>query len=161
MQPRLTAGKKMAAEARWKSKAFRRKFFAGFMRRFGDRTKPSSTHLRFKAALIEAGLLDFETHAVLGHYVLDEAWSAKRLAIEVNGCFWHGCESCTNHRGRVLTRRQRDQLAKDRRRATYLQRHSWRLLVIWEHELSDMDVVLARVRAFTEESNETGSLDRD
>jgi DNA mismatch endonuclease (patch repair protein) len=60
-----------------------------------------------------------------------------RLAIYVNGCFWHGCPehatwpktNATFWKDKIETNRQRD-----RDTDTRLERASWTVLRVWEHE---------------------------
>lgn len=54
-----------------------------------------------------------------------------RLAIEVNGCYVHGCPECYGGPG-PQTRR----LLKYDRRVRALERANFRVLTFWEHELS-------------------------
>ena len=68
----------------------------------------------------------------------DFVFAARRLAIFVDGCFWHGCpRHGTRPRGnadfwRAKFRRNR---ARDRRDTRRLRREGWRVLRLWEHEL--------------------------
>ena len=60
-----------------------------------------------------------------------------RLAVFVDGCFWHGCPRCYNEpksnrvfwRRKIARNRERD-LAVNRA----LRRAGWRVLRIWQHE---------------------------
>jgi DNA mismatch endonuclease (patch repair protein) len=68
----------------------------------------------------------------------DFVFTIRRLAIFVDGCFWHGCpKHGTRPQGnaafwRAKFRRNR---ARDRRDARRLRREGWRVLRLWEHEL--------------------------
>lgn len=72
-----------------------------------------------------------------------------KLAVFVDGCFWHGCaEHCktpTNNRAfweeKLLRNRLRDELV-DRG----LRRAGWSVLRLWEHELRDATMALRRLR---------------
>lgn len=150
MQPALRELKRAEAKARWADPKFRRKFYTGWLAKFADRTKPSGLHLRVKTAILAAGITEFETHVVVGHYCLDEADCVAKLAIEINGCYWHGCKRCI---GTKPTRRQTAAASNDKRRASYLARKGWRLLTLWEHELADLESAVQRILAFMEESD--------
>ena len=62
-----------------------------------------------------------------------------RLAVFVDGCFWHGCllhatqpkTNATFWRKKISTNRTRDRLVSHTLRA-----RGWRVLRIWQHELS-------------------------
>ncbi|HTH46183.1 MAG TPA: very short patch repair endonuclease [Candidatus Limnocylindria bacterium] len=61
-----------------------------------------------------------------------------RLALFVDGCFWHGCpQHGTKPRGNAAFWRKKfaANRARDLRVTRMLRRHGWRVLRIWEHEL--------------------------
>jgi DNA mismatch endonuclease (patch repair protein) len=68
----------------------------------------------------------------------DFVFTARRLAVFVDGCFWHGCpRHGTRPRGnaafwRAKFRRSR---GRDRRDTRNLRRAGWKVLRLWEHEL--------------------------
>ena len=70
----------------------------------------------------------------------DFTFNKKRLAIFVDGCFWHGCPRCYRlpednrqyWRKKVLSNRIRD-----RRSARRLRAKGWKVLRFWEHTLRD------------------------
>jgi DNA mismatch endonuclease, patch repair protein len=68
----------------------------------------------------------------------DFVFAARRLAIFVDGCFWHGCpRHGTSPRGNAAFWRAkfRRNQARDRRDARRLRREGWQVLRLWEHEL--------------------------
>ena len=79
----------------------------------------------------------------------DFYFKKKRLAIFVDGCFWHGCGKCghvpkRNTKFWVLKiRRNRD---RDRRTTKALTSSGIRVLRLWEHQLKeDLDGCVAKV----------------
>ena len=68
----------------------------------------------------------------------DFVFRLSRLAVFIDGCFWHGCPQCyrlpeDNRRYwkvKVLSNRRRDQ-----RRGRQLRSLKWQVLRIWEHSL--------------------------
>lgn len=68
----------------------------------------------------------------------DFVWRANRIALFVDGCFWHGCPKCYQQpssrrsywKSKVLTNRKRDRT--NRRK---LSRSGWKVVRVWEHEL--------------------------
>ena len=89
-------------------------------------TKTSQLHLNLKALLLQAGLYDFETESRVGPFDIDEACGELRLAVEVDGCYWHGCLQC-GFSGNPKT------LANDKRKSAYLKAMGWKVLRIPEH----------------------------
>ena len=69
----------------------------------------------------------------------DFVFRSRRMAVFVDGCFWHGCP---RHAVQPKTRVRfwRDKIAgnraRDRRVTRVLQTHGWRVLRVWEHELA-------------------------
>jgi DNA mismatch endonuclease (patch repair protein) len=81
----------------------------------------------------------------------DFIFASRRLAVFVDGCFWHGCpRHGTRPRGnaafwRAKFRRNRE---RDRRDTRRLRRAGWQVLRLWEHALKPKarPVLLARLR---------------
>lgn len=68
----------------------------------------------------------------------DFVFRARRLAVFVDGCFWHGCpRHGTQPRGNAAFWRAkfRRNQARDRRDTRRLRREGWRVLRLWEHAL--------------------------
>jgi len=69
----------------------------------------------------------------------DFLFKSKRLAIFVDGCFWHGCPRCyrrpkSNRKfwdAKIVRNRERDREVNSK-----LRRLKWRVVRIWEHELA-------------------------
>lgn len=150
LQPKLKRKKKIGMKRRWaQDAAFRKRFFKGWTAALADRNKPSKLHLRIKAAMDAAGLTNFKTHQVVGHFCLDEADPNQKIAVEINGCYWHGCPKCYPDATK-LKKRQSQGRANDERRMTYLRRKGWRVLVLWEHTLADAETAVEQIAAFME-----------
>lgn len=83
----------------------------------------------------------------------DLVFASRRAVVFVHGSFWHR-HSC--ERGRVMPRNRRGfwkaklegNAARDLRTRAALRRLGWRVLVIWECQLKDVDRVAERVRRF-------------
>ena len=81
----------------------------------------------------------------------DFVFPARRLAVFVDGCFWHGCpRHGTRPRGNAAFWRAkfRRNQARDRRDTRRLRRAGWRVLRLWEHELKPKSrpTLLAKLR---------------
>jgi very-short-patch-repair endonuclease len=101
--------------------------------------KRSGLHEMFKKAMTENGLLGFDSEHRVGFYSVDEANERLKLAVEIDGCYWHGCKECgfQGIRGTQNT---------DRRKEGYLRSHGWKLLRIPEHEIkTDLTGCLSRL----------------
>ena len=96
-------------------------------------------------------LLQFKTDKVKFKVKPDFVFRDRRLAVFVDGCFWHGCpihatQPKTNAKfwRTKITRNQ----ARDALVTRTLRRAGWRVLRVWEHELARKGEkrLLARLR---------------
>jgi DNA mismatch endonuclease (patch repair protein) len=81
----------------------------------------------------------------------DFVFPTEKLAVFVDGCFWHGCpkhavkpkQNAAFWRKKIATNKARDRLVN-----RTLRRKGWRVLRIWEHELARKNErrLLARLR---------------
>ena len=98
-------------------------------------TKPE---LLVRQRLREAGLTGYRLQwKVPGRP--DVAWPGKKVAIFVNGCFWHRCPHCNlpNPKSNVeywIVKFERNQ-ERDKRNIRELEEAGWRVHVIWECQL--------------------------
>ncbi len=107
-----------------------------------------ATELRLMAIFREFGINGWRRHQpVFGKP--DFVFRQQRVAIFVDGCFWHGCPK---HATIPATRRvfwlakfARNK-ARDRLVTRTLRRNGWRVVRIWEHELRKPVRVLTRIR---------------
>lgn len=92
----------------------------------------------------------------------DFVYRQKRLAVFVDGCFWHGCplhatQPVTN---RVFWRKKLARnKARDRLVNRTLRKAGWRVLRIWQHELkrNNESRCVARIRLALSLSNDKSS----
>ncbi len=92
----------------------------------------------------------------------DLVFPSRRAVIFVHGCFWHRHRGCPHARlpksrvafweAKLEGNRRRDEENIERLRAL-----GWRVLVIWECELSDLDGTTEKIKGFLE--HETGKQD--
>jgi DNA mismatch endonuclease (patch repair protein) len=68
----------------------------------------------------------------------DFTFPKQKVAIFVDGCFWHGCPKCYTRpkTNRAFWDRKREtNTARDRRVNCQLRRQGWKVIRIWEHSL--------------------------
>jgi DNA mismatch endonuclease, patch repair protein len=115
----------------------------------GNRRVDTSPERRLRSALQRRGLRfrkDFPIVAGESRVRADVVFPARRLAVFVDGCYWHGCpEHC-----RVPTRNATYWQAKidrnmrrDERVGAALAAAGWHVLRVWEHV--DADAAAAEV----------------
>jgi DNA mismatch endonuclease (patch repair protein) len=98
----------------------------------------ANTELRLLAILRLAGITGWRRHVDLAGKP-DFVFRKERLAVFVDGCFWHGCPRC--YRRPTSNRRYWDakvvrNRARDRAVTRTLRSIGWRVLRIWEHDLA-------------------------
>lgn len=80
----------------------------------------------------------------------DFAFPRQKLAVFVDGCFWHACPKCGNlpkqNRKFWKTKLNKNQ-KRDRSVNRLLKAECWSVLRIWEHELSNSGSIAKRVLA--------------
>lgn len=79
----------------------------------------------------------------------DIVFPAKKLAIFVDGCFWHRCPAHyvpPKTRAEFWEKKIRSNVDRDRRQTETLHSHGWTVMRFWEHEvLSDLDAVVSAI----------------
>ena len=121
----------------------------------GNRT----TERAFLSILREARISGWRRHLRLPGKP-DFVFRGSRLAIFIDGCFWHGCPRCyrlpQDNRSywekKVIGNRLRD-----RRRSQELRLLGWRVFRIWEHTLKTVRGrvgILAKLRTALRESGQ-------
>ena len=127
-----------------------------------NRAKNTSPELDLRRLLRKAGYPGYRLHwkKAVGHP--DVAYPGKRVAIFVNGCFWHRCPRCNPTVPKSNTEfwegKFRANQARDARNNEVLESSGWNVVVVWECELRDNpeDTVMRIVDAL-ERSDESDS----
>ncbi|MFD8259847.1 very short patch repair endonuclease [Streptomyces griseoluteus] len=113
-------------------------------------SKDTNAELAVRRLLHAAGLRYRVEYPVPGmaRRRIDVAFTRTRIAVLIDGCFWHGCpQHATQPKANAeWWRRKLDRnMARDRETTEHLTALGWMVLRFWEHEAPE-DVV-ARVRA--------------
>ncbi|HUQ21186.1 MAG TPA: very short patch repair endonuclease [Gemmatimonadaceae bacterium] len=109
----------------------------------------ATTELRFICLLRAAGISGWRRHAALQGRP-DFVFRRERVAVFVDGCFWHFCPTCTKPPKSNLeywSKKLRHNTQRDRLVTAILRREGWRVLRIWEHAIRrHPDRVVMRLR---------------
>ncbi|MEE9198142.1 MAG: DUF559 domain-containing protein [bacterium] len=93
---------------------------------------------RMEAALLDRQLGPFEREFKRAPGTPDFAWPDKRLAVFVDGCFWHRCRE---HSEAMREQRWEDKFekvrARDLRANAALRSAGWLVLRFWEHDVAE------------------------
>lgn len=99
-----------------------------------------STERRFRMRLVRAGMRDWVMHPKLLGTSPDIYFPQQRLAIFLDGCFWHCCPTC-GHLPKTRRRFWQEKFVankrRDRRDVRRLKKRGIRVIRIWEHQLRD------------------------
>jgi len=102
-----------------------------------------STDIVFRKALKKAGITGWRSGLRM-KYSPDYVFPKKRIAIFLDGCFWHGCKQHlrlpkTNRaywKKKIASNAARDKLA-----LTELKRGGWKVIRFWEHSITNRDAL--------------------
>ena len=99
-----------------------------------------TTEVRFRLALVRSGISGWKMHAseIIGNP--DFYFPEQKLAIFIDGCFWHGCPKC-GHIPKTNTEYWREKIARNKKRDQSVTRklryRNFKVIRIWEHELQN------------------------
>lgn len=109
-----------------------------------------STEIVFRMALVRARIKGWVSNAALPGKP-DIYFVSDRLAVFLDGCFWHGCAKC----GHVPKTRSRFWAAKlarnkwrDKKNARLLRKRGIKVIRIWEHSLTTSEKIQKLLRKF-------------
>lgn len=104
----------------------------------GKNTKPE---LALRKALREIGIPGYRLHWKKAPGRPDIAYPGRRIAIFVNGCYWHRCPHCNLPLPRSNTDFWKEKFEKNIKRDTDktrdLEENGWMVLVFWECEINN------------------------
>ncbi|MCA1961610.1 MAG: very short patch repair endonuclease [Desulfomonile sp.] len=109
-----------------------------------------STELRLRAGLVRAGVAGWKVRPKPMRGNPDFVFLEQKIAVFVDGCFWHGCPSCghvpSKNRAFWEAKLQRNR-ERDRAATADLTEKGFLVLRFWEHELrDDLGNCLNRIR---------------
>lgn len=106
-----------------------------------------STELRMIKLMRDAHITGWRRNSLLAGKP-DFIFPQRRLAVFVDGCFWHGCPRCyrrpSSHQ-KYWDAKVAGNKKRYRRVAHKLRSQGWHVLRIWEHELRDTPRLTSRL----------------
>ena len=113
-------------------------------------TRHTAPELALRAVLWRRGLR-YRLHLRIGRARPDIAFPKQRIAIFVDGCFWHGCpEHYVKPRSRpeFWGAKLRSNTTRDRIQTLALEKLGWTILRFWEHSVAtDLGSVVGKIVA--------------
>ena len=99
----------------------------------------TTTEAAFANLLRQANVSGWRRHLPLPGKP-DFAFHRNRVAVFIDGCFWHGCPDCyrlpEDNRPYWQEKVRRNRF-RDRMASRELRRKGWKVLRVWEHQLKD------------------------
>ncbi|MDP9193055.1 MAG: very short patch repair endonuclease [Acidobacteriota bacterium] len=114
------------------------------------RSRNTTPELRLRQVLWARGLRGYRLHRKLPGKP-DIVYSRAKVAIFIDGCFWHGCPKCGDGRAPVTNTsywnaKRIGNQERDKRRTRELRSMGWIVLRLWEHEVTkNPDRCVARI----------------
>lgn len=113
------------------------------------RSQGTAPELTLRRALWHQGLRYQLTPKLPG--IPDLCFFSERIAIFVDGCFWHGCPqhySAPAHNAEFWANKVARNIARDKQADAVLEAEGWTVVRIWEHQLeSDLAGIVTRIEA--------------
>jgi len=108
------------------------------------KSKDTKAELVVRKLLRENGLTGYRLHWKKVPGSPDIAFPGRRVAIFVNGCFWHrheGCKYAYTPKSRVMfwNKKFKENVERDQRNYETLKNAGWRVVIVWECELNSVD----------------------
>jgi DNA mismatch endonuclease (patch repair protein) len=107
------------------------------------------TELKLASILRAHGIKGWRRHLPLPGKP-DFIFPKERLAVFVDGCFWHGCRwhcRMPHDNRRYWREKITGNAARDRATTRLLRRAGWRVVRVWQHSLMDADFVALRINS--------------
>ena len=109
------------------------------------RSKNTLPELSLRRALWARG---FRYRIHYGKEKIDIAFPVKKVAVFVDGCFWHGCpihSHLPKSNKEYWLPKLKKNVERDKENTKKLQEDGWKVLRFWEHELEKMETVIEQI----------------
>jgi len=107
----------------------------------GNKARNTKPELELRRLLREAGYPGYRLHWKKAPGHPDIAYPGRRVAIFVNGCYWHRCPHCRppspKANSQFWERKFELNQERDARKQRELEEAEWTVLVVWECELRE------------------------
>lgn len=124
--------------------------FAASNRMKANISKGTSPEIKLRKGLRDAEIGGYRLNYKKVPGSPDIVYVKKKIAIFVNGCFWHGCPKCN----RSLSKSNRSfwkqkinrNRERDKEKVKILRAERWTVITVWECEIkSDVDIVVGEI----------------
>ncbi len=109
-------------------------------------SKNTAPELTLRRALWKKG---YRYRVNYGNEKIDVAFPLKKIAIFVDGCFWHSCP-IHSHLPKSNQEYWIPKLERNRKRdkvnTEKLEKEGWKVIRFWEHEMDNLDKLIEQVK---------------
>ena len=114
-----------------------------------NKGKATSPEMKLRKVLRENGHPGYRVNWKKAPGRPDIAYPGRKVAIFVNGCFWHRCPYCSLSLPKSHTEFWKEKFERnterDKRKTEELVSMGWTVITVWECELKDPESVLRRM----------------
>ena len=114
----------------------------------GNKRRDTKPEMLLRRMLREMGFTGYRCDWKKAPGRPDVAFVGRKLAIEVRGCFWHRCPTCSLSAPKKNVDYWEEKFARnierDARNEAALAESGWKLLVLWEHQLKKKELPATR-----------------
>ena len=100
-----------------------------------------STEMRFRGSLMRRSVRGWKVRPKGVYGNPDFVFRTQRIAVFVDGCFWHGCPSCARPSPKTNEAYWKEKMLRNKRRDLdvneVLVSEGWTVMRYWEHEVRD------------------------
>jgi DNA mismatch endonuclease, patch repair protein len=114
-------------------------------------SKNTIPELTLRKALFASG---YRYRIHYGPKKIDIAFPKRKIAVFVDGCFWHGCPihfHIPKSNEAYWAPKLAKNTARDQANTKELQADGWIVIRIWEHEIAELDTTLSKVKNLLEQ----------
>jgi DNA mismatch endonuclease (patch repair protein) len=105
----------------------------------GNKAKDTQPELLVRQALCRYGLRGYRLHPKQVPGKPDICYISRKIAIFVNGCYWHRCPYCKyslpKHNRSFWKQKFLNNIKRDTQKAGQLRKESWKVIVLWECQI--------------------------
>lgn len=113
-----------------------------------NKGKHTSPEIKLRAGLRAIGLSDYRLHSKNLPGRPDVVFPKQKLAVFVNGCFWHRCPYCKLDVPKTHSKfwgdKFKNNIARDKRNVRALKKLGWKVSTVWECRLKKSNVKVAQ-----------------
>jgi len=116
-----------------------------------NKAKNTKPELLFRKALSNADIKGYRLHWKKAPGKPDIAFVGKKIAIFINGCYWHRCPHCSpsfpKTNVKFWTDKFKKNIARDKKKKQELEDAGWKVFVFWECQIKkQIDICINEVK---------------